>query len=89
MHCCWFLSDSETDSSRLSFEEHRKAHYDEYRKVKELMRSQSLTDIEVRVDGAGKGRSTMAGKMDDIKESQYSSGWQNSSVGSGEQYINF
>lgn len=60
----WASSEDEADAMeededgvRLSFKEHRKVHYDEFRKVKELLRTGSLVDLagEEEDNGIGKG----------------------------------
>ncbi|KAK1325976.1 hypothetical protein QJS10_CPA01g02450 [Acorus calamus] len=64
--------DSETDRNSLSFREHRKAHYDEFLKVKELQQKGSLLDDEVDDENGGQpversnSASSLTGEMGEI-----------------------
>ncbi|XP_014753582.1 protein phosphatase inhibitor 2 isoform X2 [Brachypodium distachyon] len=66
------FDDSEVDKGAVSFKEHRRVHYDEFRKVKELMRTGSLTEEEPRSDDRGANNSqnkTTGEKAADSKSS--------------------
>lgn len=47
--------EEDEDGAKLSFKEHRKVHYDEFRKVKELLRTGSLSDLVGEDNGIEKG----------------------------------
>lgn len=59
---CGNFSDSEGDRNGMSFREHRRAHYDEFLKVKELRRKGSF--LEDEVNGGGNGVMETDGKCD-------------------------
>jgi len=66
--------DPDADKSSVSFKEHRRVHYDEYRKVKELMRTGSLVEDEARANerGANNAQDKTAGEKATGAESESS-----------------
>ncbi|XVE64199.1 hypothetical protein DITRI_Ditri07aG0082600 [Diplodiscus trichospermus] len=58
--------DSETDRNGMSFKEQRKAHYDEFLKVKELRRKGSFLEEEEEDDVEGDSSSSLSSGVKDI-----------------------
>ncbi|XP_031495940.1 protein phosphatase inhibitor 2-like isoform X2 [Nymphaea colorata] len=84
--------DEETSQGRLNFKEHRRAHYDEYRKMKELMKKGCLFSDEA--DDVAKDKkeespeSSLVGGMNaiDIEGSEAKQSAQPVELNSGERY---
>ncbi|KAG6487459.1 hypothetical protein ZIOFF_056045 [Zingiber officinale] len=61
----YYILNSEADAPRLSFNDHRKAHYDEFHKVKELLRAGSFAQDD---EDAGEAN----GSLDNDNERDHS-----------------